>query len=324
MADMVVICSGCGKEIKLDGTHAGTSMICPHCSRSVAVPAAGRIASRDLAPISTPLTRAADKVLQAMRFFKGRPARFRAYRRAAAELGVYAIPVAGIVFALQFFILSIRADRMSLFLIGLLGLAIALPLHYLAARFALSGAVILEENPQSLAQVEFPDLVGLASLIGAVVILLGGIVTALVMREFMPLVYAAMGAFVWANVALLSLNPAECLNLRTDSTRLNEGQMLLAIMTFLARCVLALVPIALGVVALAGTIWVTVDCFKAAYAEYPDITTSLWALLSSRGAAAMIAWAGIIPLVGYLYYLVMMLVINLCQAVLARGSRQAA
>ena len=316
MAEIVFACSSCSKRIKTNDANAGRKVVCPNCSASVLAPGAvGDTSPADFKPLSTPLVSMADAILRALWFLSADGKRVAAYQRSCAVIGTYAIPVAGAFLALQLVVTAIKTNQMNVFLIAIFTAGVAFVVHYVAAKFALSGVTLLRHNPQGISQMEFPDVVGFLAILGAILPFLAGLVTALRTRDWGSLVVTTAVSLVLVHVAIFSLNPEACLNVRRDAARRNEGQALLAIIAFLARCGLALAPIALALLAVIGTLWTAVAFFIAVFSKsagYFDLS------LAMTGGPGLVLIAGAAPIVGYLYYLLMMLIVNLCQAVLAQ------
>jgi hypothetical protein len=162
-----------------------------------------------------------------------------------------------------------------------------------------------------------PDCAGFCAAVGAVLALFGGAWIAIQTRNLAVFVCSFIVFLALAHIAVFSLNPEDRLNLRRDSEKQRPGPTALAIFSFLNRCGLALAPALVATLAGIGTIGAAfglVQSIGSNNYEVPQIG-------SPSGVSGLVLWAGVIPLVAYLGYLLAMLGVELCQAVLTLNTR---
>jgi len=312
--------SDCGKLIKTDAAFAGRSGSCPHCSRSVTVP--GR--RREVHPVSTALTDFADAITAHLRFLRGRTDGFWFYQRVLSLVGSYSIIIAGVLFAMQLGMLSVRAKNVPLFLGAIGCLFAAFLLHYVAAKFAMSGGALLRHNALTTAQTHILDCVGFLTFVLAVLLFFSGIGALFFPGGALltPIFLAA--AAVFGHCSIFSLNPVECLNIHKDSTQTGEGEGALAVVTFLARCMLVLVPVRFAVLAVLGTVAglvATITAVSPSPVSFFDTTEMHPLFLLDLIAAGLVVLAGLLPAFCYVCYLFVMLAVNFCQSVVSAGRK---
>lgn len=325
MSTVTFPCPFCAQPILVDAAEAEVS--CPHagCGKRVTVPGAraplGQPAAAapadpaavDSGILSTKLTRVGDRLLGLVRFLRERQGLFASYLRLLSTIGVYGIVAGGLLFAIQFTIVAIQRDRMNIFGLAVAGLILALVMHYVASRFVLAGPVLLKRNPEGIAGTNFLDCMGFLAGVGALLALLGGSWVAIQAREGGPFMVGLFLFLVLAHVALFALNPVECLNIAQDARKRRAGETALAVLHFFARGGLALGPVLVAVAAAVGSIWTIVNIIRSLAGDYYiETDVSLFTL----DATGLLLWAGVLPLLAWLWYLFVVLAIELCQAIL--------
>lgn len=332
----------CGKLIKTDSEFAGRTGDCPHCKRSVTVPAR----RREWRSALTVFTNFADSINSQLRFIRGRTEGFWNYQRALSLVGSYSLIVAGAVLAMQFGVLSVRTRNVPLFFIAIGCLFAAFLLHYLAARFALSSATLMRQNAVSVPSSALPDTVGLLGFVAAVVLFFSSI--ALLFHDsgfilFPALLIYSIGV---AHLAIHALNSPECLNVHRDSAISGEGETAVSVCAFLARLAISMVPVKLSLLAVVGVLLAIVATMLAASGPIaadvaipaapvsvglitapgmPDASarpqatwfqTSPTYMVMDFFAVALLVLAALTPIIGYFLYLMWMLFARVMQSIL--------
>jgi len=258
--------------------------------------------------ISTPVVSLIDKVLVQLRFLGKCPDAFRRYQSCLTQIGCLALLAAGAVLLIQSIVESIRAESFTVFLIGLAGVLGAVVLHYVAAKFGNAGQQILAGESHRMSSRALMDCVGLIAALGAIAAFINGIVGGIQLGSFGPLLPGLVGFVLLGHLAVYCLNPKECLSIEQVPQSAGAGETALAILVFVYRCVLAIVPVLLGVGAAAGAVWMLISMF------------TMWAGSAAGYAAfasalSLVVVAGLAPLVVYVAYLLAILGVDLCMAI---------
>lgn len=259
--------------------------------------------------VSTPVVSLVERVLTLLRFFGKRPEGFLKYQRFLTRVGCLALLAAGVVWLLHNTIMAFRAQSFTMFLMGLAGLVGAIVLHYVAAKFGNAGQQIIVNEVHIMSSRAFMDCLGLVAALGAIGALVGGIIEAVEVRSFSPLLPMLIGCALLAHLALFCLNPKECLNIDHDPKKARAGETALAILTFTYRCLLSVTPVLLGAGAAAGTVWMTIAMITT-WGSNPFAGVVAFGLASN-----LVLTAGLAPLLVYVVYLLGMLGVDLCISV---------
>jgi hypothetical protein len=338
----------CGKLIKTDAEFAGRTGDCPHCKRSVTVPSR----RREMKSALTVFTNFADSINAQLRFVRGRTEAFWTYQRGLSLVGAYSLIIAGVIFAMQFGVLSVRTKNLPLFFAAIGCLFAAFLLHYVAARFALSAALLMRQNAMSIPSSAVPDSVGLLGFVAAVVLFFSSIALLFSGPGIAAFPHFFVAGIVLAHLAIFSLNSPECLNVHRDSAISGEGETAVSVCGFFARLSISVVPAKFCLLAVAGVVLALVATILAAsgpvtpaavlpadsaavsvitepgamHAVLPVaqpkpswFETSPAFMVVDFFAIVLLVLAGLTPLIGYFIYLSWMLVVRVLQSILTCG-----
>jgi len=262
--------------------------------------------------VSSPIVSLIEKLLGCVRFLGTRPEGFRRYQRLLTRIGCIALVFAGLVWLVAGIVGAIKASSFSPVLGGLQGVLIAVVLHYIAAKFGNAGQQILAGETHIMSSKAFMDCLGLLSALGAVGALVNGVITAINVRAFSPLLPMLVACALLSHLAVFCLNPKECLNIEHDPKKARAGETALAILTFVYRCVLAITPVVLGAGAAAGTVWATFSMFGTWGSDQFAVMS---AAMSYEMANQLVIAAGVAPLLAYVAYLLAMLGVEIALAI---------
>jgi hypothetical protein len=315
MAIITFRCEFCSHRINADEGIIGQRVRCPNkeCQQVIAV-LAPQPAAEPGTLVTLP-TKLLDALLGQLRFLRGHADPFWKYQRVMARIGVHAILVAGGLIALQLIIAAIRMNQMNIFGLALAALGATVLLHYLAAKFAMAGELLLRGTPETIGHMGVPDCFGLCAAGGAILLLLGGTWVAIQTRSIFTFGFSFVGFLILAHGAIFYLNAEDCLNIRHDVEKKRPGSMALAIIVFLARGGLAIAPVDVALLAGVGAIWAAVSLVQS-FGSDNYAVPQIESLSAAGGYILLVIYAGIIPLLAYLSYLLYMLFVELCQAVL--------
>lgn len=206
---------------------------------------------------------------------------------------------------------AIKADALSPFLYGLGWILAVLLILYVATQFAGSGESLLKSSPSQLSSLAFLNSFSLIALVFGWLLLLGCLFLAINTEE-LDFLWVGLGGFVVCEyLAAIAMNPG-LVNV-VIHPRISPGEEALGILSFLLKAVLRLVPIGFGAGVVIGTL--------ALLFQYVSFLVKDWqpllALQVASDPANLILSAGLLPLTGYVGFLVLYLLINVTRAILA-------
>lgn len=228
-----------------------------------------------------------------------------------ARFGMWAVLLAAAIMLVTFIVIAAQSDSFSAMLVGLISAVIALGLLYTAGKFCNAGQRIIESTPTQLSSRAFLDSIALLSIALAVGSIIIGINTATNTETLHPLgIGIGIGAW-WFFLAAVAFHPhlANC----TVRTGASAGQECIGIVAFLVKATLRLVPIVFGVAAITGTVLYLISFIRYIAAdefERGGIFEELMAINLYINSAAGL------PLVVYLYSLLILLLIDVIRAIL--------
>jgi len=263
--------------------------------------------------VQTPLTQLFEAVMNALRFLHKAPGGFRQYQNLLALLGSCAVLAAGALAFLHFIVLAARTNQFSTFLMGLGCLVGSVILHYVAARFAGAGQDMLKGTTEKMASPAFMDCLGLLAVVGGLALFVVGLVHGIQLRMLGPMIGGLVFLLIGGHLALFCFNPRECLCMEASSNGSRAGQIALSILAFLYRCLLALVPVLLGLMTAGGVLWMFVSMVRSWISKGQAFGLAQAQFLQG----GVFVWIGALaPIAVYFLYVLGMLSIDLCQAVL--------
>jgi len=230
----------------------------------------------------------------------------------AGTIGLVAAAGLGFLYAAT---VAVKGNALSPFLYGLGWILAALLILYVAEQFAGSGEALIESAPSQLSSLAFLNCFALLNLIGGWLALVTYVFLA-INRSRLEYLWVGLGAFVLCEyLATIAMNPP--LTQVTIHPRISPGEEALGILSFVLKAALRLVPIAFGAGVVIGT--------AALGFRYVQFLVKGWpaaaALQYASDPLNLILSAGLLPLTGYVAFLVLHLVVNVTRAVLAVPSR---
>ncbi|ATC63755.1 hypothetical protein CMV30_07205 [Nibricoccus aquaticus] len=162
------------------------------------------------------------------------------------------------------------------------------------------------------------ECLGLVLLLAAIGALIGGIITAIQVESFTPIIPALVSFVLLTAFAGVALHPSLA---NVEEAPATAGEEAIGLFSFFAKAGLALQPLLFAVYAAAGAIVILFALFGS------DVSLSLGGLillpttitLSGGGpaGAAIIASACLLPLTAYLTFLLYYLLIDVLRAILS-------
>jgi len=228
--------------------------------------------------------------------------------RWAKATGSITLLAAAALLLLAFLIVGIRGESVVLVLGGLVGVPVFTVLaHFVGAMFMDAGRSLLRESPSSLSSASFLTCFGLAAFLGAVLVLVAGVVAAAT-GNAPTLVGSVAGAVVLVYVGGLALSP-DSINVDVGG-KASAGEEAIGILMFLFKLPLRLVPVVFGVGLLVGFFGAAALLWKSVAAEPFE------AQIAAIPAATVVFGVAVFPLAAYLLFLLLYLEVDLLRAVL--------
>lgn len=228
--------------------------------------------------------------------------------RWAKAVGSIALLAAASFLLLSLLVLGIRGNAVPLLLGGLIGVPLVTVLvHFLAARFLDAGRSLLRESPSAFSSSAFLQCLGLALFVAAVLALLGGLVT-LVQGKFLFAIPALAAAPIYLYLCGVALNPG-LVNVQVGQ-RATAGEEAISILMFLFKLPLRLVPFVFGVGMVAALLGTGYLFFKSVASE------PFFAMLLLPTIGPGLVGVALFPIVAYLVFLFLYLLVDLLRAVL--------
>lgn len=228
-----------------------------------------------------------------------------------ARFGMWAVLLAAAIMLVTFIVIAAQTDSFSAMLTGLVSAVVVLGLLYTAGKFCNAGQRIIETTPTQLSSRAFLDSVALLSIALAVGSVILGINAASDTESLYPLgIGIGVGAW-WFFLAAVAFHPhiANC----SVEPGASAGQECIGIVAFLVKAMLRLVPIVFGVAAITGTVLYLIGFIRYIAAEDYERGGLFLELLAING---LINSAAALPLVVYLYSLIVLLLIDVIRAIL--------
>jgi hypothetical protein len=161
---------------------------------------------------------------------------------------VVAVPVT-VIFAI---ITAAKTDSFRAFLTGLAGAAGLVVAQYTAAKFIRASAALVFATPTQIATPAFPDCMAILAAIGAVVLIVVGGVEAIQAGSTALFWCSLIGGLNLLAFAWVSLNPAVA-NISVAAGA-SAAQEAIAVLGYVAKVALKLVPVLFGIGAVLGTL----------------------------------------------------------------------
>lgn len=235
----------------------------------------------------------------------------------ARDFGHYVV-LAGAALTLVYAIYAaIKFDSLTMLMTGI-GLFVAITIAQFAAQsFLGAGDKLVANTPSRIATSAFLECFGLLALLAAFAFLFVGIRTAIALEIFAPFLTGLLLAVLWTFVGGLSLHPRQ---LNVDIGEGTAGEEAIGLLTFAMKAGLKLVPLFFFLVALLGC-FVILASFTDSGAQYAGMVRGIPGIGLAGPAgfagAATVIFACLIPMLGYLLFLILYLVFDLIRAILS-------
>ncbi len=226
----------------------------------------------------------------------------------AGGYGMYVLM--GLV-AMIFIVAAIRFNDLSLFIGGIAVVPVGIVLQYIAIKMLSSVDRLIASSRTEMASTGFLDIMSLLNVLAAIIAPLAGLGAAISLRLMEP-IYAgiALGLFC-AYGAALALNP-QSVNVHVSGNA-SIGQEAIGLLTFIMKGLYKVTPIAFGVgivVSALTTLGLFIDLLRTeAHYGY-----GFGVLLSTVAATA--APPILLPVIGYLLFLIFYLMVDLYRSIL--------
>lgn len=227
------------------------------------------------------------------------------------KIGHYALIASaflGILFAL---LVAIRLNSFFAFLYGFAWVVLVFVIQFTAHRFVTAGDTLIKNNPSTLSSIAFLDSLGFLSLIGAVIVLVTGIVRAVQGGGFWFFLMGAASFVLLVLFALIAFNPAT-IN-KSVGKKTSAGQEAIGIVVFFLKGIMRLVPILFGVGITVGLILLVID-FTGVFGSESQLTAA-WN--NAPKTAGTIILFGLLPFLSYIAFVIYYLAIDIIRAILA-------
>lgn len=256
------------------------------------------------------VVRTFDRLLEAsrevlhQRFFEANVVFFR-------RAGVYGLIYAAGLGFLFTGTVAVKADALRPLLYGLAWVLAASLALYVAEQFSGTERQLLEGAPSQLGSLAFLNCFALLNLVGGCLALLGSVFLA-IHEESLRHLWAGLGAFVLCEyLATIAMSPG--LANVTIRPRNSPGEEALGICSFLLKAMLRLVPIAFGAGVVIGGLALSFEYFGFLAGD----STPSNALAEAFESADLILTSAMLPLTGYVAFLVLHLAVNVVRSILS-------
>ncbi|MCP4220781.1 MAG: hypothetical protein GY765_39500 [bacterium] len=225
-------------------------------------------------------------------------------------IGHYAIFAAAGLGTLFSLIYAIKENDFRGFLMGVAGVLLLFVIQYTAHKFSSAGEKQIANNPSHMSSKIFLDCVGFLALIGGVALFIFSFVELI---KGMPFIFFLKGVGVCVFmefVALVAFNfKVVAVGIVEDNS---AGQEAIGILSFFIKTVVKLIPILFGALLVLGTVMLVVEGVKL----FGKDAKVAWDIIYDD-VGPQILGAALLPFVGYLFFVLAYLVIDIIRAILS-------
>jgi len=235
------------------------------------------------------------------------------------HFGQYAVLLGGALGLIAAIAAAIRASDFGLFVIGI-AFVIALAVgQFTAIQFLNASDQIIESTPSRVSSMAFLDCIGLLSALGAVGLLIGGIVGAIQGGGFSLLILALLLATLALGFATVALHPQLA---AIESGSGSAGEEAVALITFFLKGILKLVPFIFGLFAIVGSLVLLVSIFapNSRFVFMLSIalpTVPVPGLSGGLSGLGIVFTATLLPIISYFMFMLASLPLELWRAILS-------
>jgi len=280
-------------------------------------PASSRPALKpaDVAKLPTILASFIGGIIRYARAFLS-PARLNALFSGANALGQVLVLIGAVLVFIYGIVYAIKYNSFQIFLTALGAVLLLAVLQFVAKRLLDACASILTTSPTRVASLAVLECFGLLMLLGALVLLVQGIVSAIQLESFLPLIPILLAAAVLIVAGGVALHPSLA---HVEEAPASAGEEAIGLFSFFAKTLLVLQPLLFAVYAGAGVLVVLLAIFGKdagiAYAMLAFIPFQVPGVGGLAGAG-LLASACLLPLFAYLSFLAYYLLIDVLRAIL--------
>ena len=250
------------------------------------------------------------------------PALFKRSLSIAERYGHIAVLIGSALGLVVALINSIRTSTMSSFFVGGVGFVLLIAVaQFSAMRFISAGAGLIATSPTRLNSKSFLECVGLFAVLGAVTVLIGGIIGAIRQDSFLPVIPAVLVAVFLTYFALVALHPAE-LNVNLEPGA-SAGEEAISIFSFFSKAGLRLTPLFFCLFTMLGAIATIFSMSERGAMASEQMLAFIplpFGSATMAGASvgtAVLLFGCLLPVLNYLAFLLSYLVIDLLRAQLS-------
>lgn len=236
--------------------------------------------------------------------------RFTSLSTLANRLGNWAVLVSSVLALLLGLILAIKMEAIQPLLTAI-GFLLALSvLHYSAVKFIPTGKALIEASPSQVSTDAFPKSIALISLVGALVVLFGGIATAFQLESLNVFLQSVPGFFILLFLFWLAIHP-ELTHTRVKPTD-SPGEEAISVVSFFMKAALRMVPILFGVL----SVWGGVVLFVALVRSFGSDFGAMKGMTTGLYGGMLLLWGAGLPFATYLAYILYHLLIDVIRSIL--------
>ncbi len=223
--------------------------------------------------------------------------------------GLYGGMVMLLVFAV---VIGAKAEAVPIALaVSVAGIVVLVVLQYTSGRFLASLQMLNRSTSGRITSTALPDCVALLSMCVGLALLIGMVMLGLSLGDFSVVLFA-IGLFIlFEYVAILSLT-LDALNLKVEADA-SAGEEAIGIISFLAKLILRLVPVAFGVGVALGICNLIVASVLAISKSGPEITDALATMQASGG---ILFTSAALPILAYVLFLLVYLLVDVLRSIL--------
>ena len=238
----------------------------------------------------------------------------------AKHFGQYAVLFGGVLGFIAAIVAAIRLNSFAVFLGGL-GFIIALAVaQFAAVKFLDASDNLIGSTPSRLSSMAFLDCVGLLSILGAVILLIGGIVGAIQTGGITLLIMGLVVSILLTFFAAVALHPKLA---SVDSGTGSAGEEAIGILAFFLKGALKLVPLVFLLFSVVGALLLLVGMF-APRSEFVIMLQMMLPTIPVPGLGApglaglgVVLTATLLPIIAYVLFLIALLPLELWRAILS-------
>ena len=238
----------------------------------------------------------------------------------AKRVGHYAVLGGGVLTLAYAIYAAVRQNSFAVFAIGL-GLVVALAVaQFVAMRFLDAADTVIDATPSRVSSTAFLECAGLLALLLAAGALLGGVATAIRVRDALPLLPALCTGLSLTCFGAMALHPRMA-NVGTGGG--TAGEEAIGLVSFFFKAALKLAPLGFALFAVAGALAVLMSFFgePGAFAAIAQGIVSLVPvpvqIPTGQIGSALLVIACLVPIGAYFVFLLQYLLVDLARAVLS-------